>query len=605
MTANKGVTWDLSSFYPAFGGPEMEAAKKQAAEGVAALNSAAGGLGTLSAANAAAWERIITDAEDLMVRTSHLGSYIGCLSAGDAANDAYAKERAALARLGAEFGKFDAVLLRAFRDVSDADFAAFAARDRLKDLSYLLGRTRERARYTMSLEQEKLAADLGVDGFHAWGRLYSQVTGKMEFEWTRPGGKPERTPISQWRALMSDVDREVGRAAFEGGNRAWAGIEDLCASALNAIAGTRITLNRYRGIPHFLDQPLFQAATDRRTLDAMYTAIYENIDVARDIFRVKARAMGRKGLALFEREAPLPLSDTTLVPWEQGADVVEKSFRAVYPALGEHFRHMVDRRWIESEVRPGKQPGAFCTGSHLTREQRVYMTFNGTLGDVRTLAHEVGHAWHNQVLREKRPFLRSYPATLAETASIFGEHIYSEGMYSDPGLSPAAKLAMLDAELSSAAVLLLDITTRFEFEKSFHEEREKAELSASRLKELMVATQKKVFGDAMAEGGEDPYFWASKLHFYMTGISFYNFPYTLGFLLARSLFLMLKREGPSFLPKYEEFLRLTGSDTVEGVVKRSLGADVTTPAFWADAVRSLAEPLALYRKLLPQAGFRA
>ncbi|MFC1679768.1 M3 family metallopeptidase [Elusimicrobiota bacterium] len=251
-----------------------------------------------------------------------------------------------------------------------------------------------------------------------------------------------------------------------------------------------------------------------------------------------------------------------------------------------------------SESRGGKRPGAFCTGSPVINEQRVFMTFNGALGDVTTLAHEVGHAFHGHLLRDLRPGAREYPMTLAETASIFGEHILAEGIYEDKEIGDDAKLLMLDGDLSGAAVLLLDITTRFEFEKKFHEERQKGEVSVTRLKELMVEAQRRIFGDALEEGGEDPYFWASKLHFYITDVTFYNFPYTFGFLMAKALFNLFKKEGAPFLPKYRDFLRLTGSDTVEGVARRSIGADVGDPAFWDESIRSLERPLKLYKKLL-------
>ncbi|MCU0726848.1 MAG: M3 family oligoendopeptidase [Planctomycetes bacterium] len=597
-----GVVWDLASFFPAFGGPEMAAFKERMKADVEDLSRRAADLGPLGAGNAAGWEHVLLDAEEFMTRASHIGSYVGCLRAGEAANEDYAQEQAALTKFFAEYGKFQADVLAAVKETSDADFDAFVARPKLATAAFTLRRMRETAKYTMPAEQEKLATDLAVDGFHSWGRLYSTVTGKLEFEWTHPDGTKRKTPFSQWRSLTSDVDRKVGRAAFEGGNRAMAAMEDMAAACLNAIAGTRLTLNRRRGWGHFLAPSLFQAAMERETLDAMYSAIRDNIEVARDIFRAKGHALGRKGIHMFEREAPLPLPDSARVKWQEGAAMVEKSFRSVYPGLAAYYRSMLERCWIESEVRPGKQPGAFCTGSPLTREQRVYMTFNGTLGDVRTLAHEVGHAWHTHVMKDLRPFNRGYPATLAETASTFGEHIYADGVYGDPAITEEAKLPMLDAELNGAAILLLDIMVRFEFEKRFHEEREKGEVSVSRLKELMVSTQREVLGDSLLPGGEDPYFWASKLHFYMTGITFYNYPYTVGFLLARSLWLRLSEEGPSFLPKYEEFLRLTGSDTVERSVRRAIGADTRDPAFWARAVRSLAEPLALYRKLLAAAG---
>ena len=157
---------------------------------------------------------------------------------------------------------------------------------------------------------------------------------------------------------------------------------------------------------------------------------------------------------------------------------------------------------------------------------------------------------------------------------------------------------MLDIEVGSAAIFLTDIPVRFEFEHAVYEERKSGELSVTQLKDLMAETQRNVFGDVLLPGGEDPYFWASKLHFYITGISFYNFPYTFGFLLSRGLFAAFQDEGPSFLPRYEEFLRLTGSDTAEGVAMKSIGQDLEKPDFWISAIRTLEEPLAQLGGLL-------
>ena len=593
-----GVNWNLTNFFPEFGGALMEEFKAKLYEDVERLQRLAGEAGALDGSSAGKWEEVILLSEDFGTRAGHILAYVGCLDSADATNDAYSQERAALGRLIAEYNKFDVDLAHAFKEAAQEDFDAFVARPKLEGLEFGLRRTRERAQYTMTQDQEKLCADLSIDGLNAWGRLYDRITGKLEFTVKYPDGTEETKPISQWRASMSDPDRARGRAAFDGGNEAWAKIADVCAAALNAIAGTRLTMNRYRGRKHFLDGPLFSAATTEETLDAMYAAIEANIDTAREIFRTKAKAIGQAGICFFERESPLPVETDEKISWESGVKMVDDAFAGVYPALTEYYRSVHDQRWIESELRPGKRPGAFCTGSPLLGEQRVYMTFNGTLSDVKTMAHEVGHAFHSHLLKEMRPGARGYPMTLAETASIFAEHILAEGIYSSGEVSDEQKLAMLDTDLCGAAILILDITVRFRFEKKFHEERAKGELSVSRFKELMVETQREVFGDALLPDGADPYFWASKLHFYITGVSFYNFPYTFGFLLARSLYTLMKKEGPSFLPKYEEFLRLTGSDTVEGVAKRAIGVDVTKPDFWAASLKSLEEPLKLYKKLL-------
>ncbi len=598
MSTKNGANWDVTSYFPVFNGPEMQSFKQALADDVKSIQGMASGIGEFSAATADAWEQVFLKAEDLGARLTHVFSYVHCLRSSDAANEAYAQELGQLYRLAAEFEKFDVDVLHAFKSAPDADFEAFVAREKLAPIAHSIRKGREKALHTMSREEERLAADLNLDGFHAWGRLYDTISSKLKFEMNFPDGKKETLPISQWRSLMSDSDREVGKAAFEGGNRAWEGIEDICAACLNSIAGTRLTLNKYRGIDHFLHQALFQSSIKKESLDAMYQAIYENIETAREILKAKASFMGQPGIHWFEREAPLPMKDSSRFSWEDGTALVAKSFATVYPNLARYFEESLKKQWVESEPRAGKVPGAFCTGTPVTKEQRVYMTFSGALSDVSTLAHEFGHAYHSHLLRNMRPAAQEYPMTLAETASIFAEHILADGVYADDSISNSQKLLMLDGDLCGAAVLLLDITVRFEFEKAFHEERVKGEVSVSRFKELMLETQKRVLGDALLPGSEDPMFWASKLHFYITGVSFYNFPYTFGFLLARALANLFHEQGASFLPKYEEFLMLTGSDTVENVVSRTIGEDITKPEFWAKSIKSIEEPLARYKALL-------
>jgi oligoendopeptidase F len=236
----------------------------------------------------------------------------------------------------------------------------------------------------------------------------------------------------------------------------------------------------------------------------------------------------------------------------------------------------------------------------LSKESRIFMTYNEALGDVLTLAHESGHAYHGYLMGNVRPYARGYPMTLAETASTFGENVLINGILDDAKVSDEQKALILDIELGHGAVYLLDIPVRYEFEKAFYEERAKGAVSVSRLKELMSQTQRRVLGDVLEPGGADPYFWASKLHFYITGITFYNFPYTFGYLLSRGLYAMFKKEGNGFLPKYEEFLRRAGSDTAENVVKQTVGRDIEKTEFWNEAIQSLAEPLEDLQATLPK-----
>ncbi len=595
------MTWDLASYFREFNCTEMLQFKEALHNDIDALQREAAALPALTKDNAHAWEHLLVRNEDLARRMSHLSSYISCLASADARNEVYLKEEASLARLRAEVAKIRIEFLRALKDASDEVFSSFAARPALADAQNYLNRLREEACRAMSPEEEILATDLGVDGIQAWGRLYNTISSKLEFDMVYPDGSRERVPMSQRRSLMDHCDRRVRKAAFEGGNEAWKTLEDVAAAALNAIAGTRLTLNRHRKVNHFLDIALFQAAINQKTLNAMLDALYANAKLARRILRLKATGMGQKAVAWYDLGAPLDLPDQDKLSWEIAKSTVAVSFTRAYPALGDFFqRQVLAQRWVDWEPRAGKRPGAFCTSSMLSKESRIFMTYNESLGDVLTLAHEAGHAFHGFLVRDLRPYSRIYPMTLAETASTFGELVLMNGLLDDPAVNDAQKARILDAEVGHGAIYLLDIPVRYEFEKAFYEERQGGELSVSRLKELMVDTQRRILGEVLEPGGEDPYFWASKLHFYITGLTFYNFPYTFGFLLSRGLYAMFNANGSEFLSQYEQFLRLAGSDTAENVVKRTLGRDLETPEFWSEAIQSLERPLSRLEALLPK-----
>jgi len=594
------MNWDLTSYFPRFDGPEMRRFKEALRRDIASLKDRAASLLPLNDENASGWEDVLTRNEALTRRMSHLSSYVSCLAASDGRNEDYLKEEATLASMRAELAKVRVELLRGVKETPDEIFASFIAQRSLDGAQNYLKRLREEARRAMSTEKEILATDLGLDGIQAWGRLYDKISSRLEFDMLYPDGNRERLPMSQRRSLLEHPDRRVRKAAFDGGNAAWQSVEDAAAAALNAIAGTRLTLNRHRGVGHFLDLALFQAAISAKTLDALFEALFAHLEIPRRILRLKAKSMGTNGVAWYNLGAPIDIPNRQPLSWDQAKDLVKNAFTRAYPTLGHFFQIEIDRNWIDWEPRAGKRPGAFCTSSMLSKESRVFMTYNETLGDVLTLAHESGHAFHGYMMREVRPYARIYPMTLAETASTFGELVLTHGLLEDPSISDAQKAMMLDVEVGHGAIYLLDIPVRFEFEKSFYEERKSGELSVSRLKELMIETQRRILGDVLEPGGEDPYFWASKLHFYITGLTFYNFPYTFGFLLSRGLFAMLKKEGKDFLPKYEEFLRLAGSDTAENVVQRTVGSDIGKPEFWSEAIQSLEEPFLRLEELLPK-----
>jgi oligoendopeptidase F len=602
------MRWDLTSFFPSFDSDERARFEAELARDVDALFAEVGALGPLGAETRAAWAAALVRWEGLLARLSHLSSYTTALASADP-EPRYRLAEARLDGVRATFEKVASGLRRALGDASETEARALGLEPSLSDAGFALERLRVEAATSMSAELEGLAADLGVDGIMGWGRLYDGLAARLCFTLRSPDGAAREVPMAQRRSLMADADRRVREAAFVAGNEAWRAVEDVAAAALNHIAGTRHTLYARRGVGHFLDVALRDAALSRRTLDAMMEAVRASAELPRRGLALKARAMGLPALAWFDLEAPLPLgasegpaTDGERVPFERALELVRGAFSRGYPALARHFDALLERRCVEAEPREGKRPGAYCTASDLTGEQRVYMTYQGSLGDLSTLAHEVGHAFHAEVMRDTRVLARQYPMTLAETASTFAEALLADGLLADPSLGPRRRALLLGEVVGAGASFLLDVPTRFAFEQAFYEERRAGELDAARLSQLMVEAQRASFGPVLAPGGEDPLFWASKLHFFIPDVAFYNFPYTFGFLLSRGLFAAFRAEGDAFLPRYEAFLRATGSGLAHEVARATLGRDLEAPEFWCQAIDTLRAPTDELEALLGSLG---
>ncbi len=599
--------WSLESWFDSFGSRDYDAFK---ADLVAELEAVRAAAESIPAGDSTALAGLVASYERLGERVGHLSAYLGCLSAADATDEAVKADEAWMATLHAGVEKLSATLRGALAKLDEAAFAALLKMPDVSGAEHAVGRLREAGRQQMSAELEALASDLNVDGLHAWGRLYDTLTGKMSFEMTFPDGHPETVEMSRRRALMSEPERALREAAFHAGQKPWLDHADTLAAGLNGIAGARLSLYAKRGLGHFLDTPLFDAAMSRASLEAMLEAIHTHIELPRRALRVAARLQGTPALHFFDLEAPqVAAPEQKPLTWDEACATVDRAFSTAYPALGDYFRRILaDRwievrriladRWIEAEPRTGKRPGAFCTGSRLKREERIYMTYHGTVHDMVTLAHEAGHAWHSCVLRPARSLAADYPMTLAETASNFAEMILLSGLLSDPALTPAMKAYLLDQEMLRAHAYLVNIPMRFEFEQAFYTERASGEVPVSRLNELMSLAQRKLYGDTLLPDGTDPMFWASKMHFFITGVSFYNFPYVFGYLLSQALFARFEAEGAAFLPRYEAFLALTGSASCEEVARRTLDADLTDPAFWSTALRAMEPKLQAYEGLV-------
>lgn len=585
------MDWDLSAYFPSFDDPTRQQFEAALASDIQATWEAAKSLPPLTSSSASSWEDWVLVFEGIGGRFSHLSSYVHALVSAEGHNPDYQDAEARLSTLGAAYAKLQAQLIAVLGAADAMTFAIWIDRVKLGSAAYHLKRLREQALRTMPPAQEELAADLGTDGIEAWGRLYDGVMSALTFRLEAPGQAPRELPFSARRSLMEGQDRDVRQAAFRAGNQALEPWLPTLSRALNHIAGTRLTLNRHRGVAHVLDVSTFDAGISRGTLDALFEAVERQIEVPRRVLRLKAQRQGTDRIAWYDIGAMLSVAPSPALVWSEAVNKVKVAFARQYPALESFFDHAIASNWVDHSSRPGKRPGAFCTSSALIGESRVFMTFGGTLADVSTLAHEMGHAFHGHVLRHSRPLASEYPMTLAESASIFAELVLVNGLLADASLSSEQHTALLAALVNDAPVFLLDVHTRYQFEREFYEERTRGEVRPERLSELMKEAQLRIFGDTLDPEGTDPYFWASKLHFFITGVSFYNYPYIFGYLLSRGLYAQFAREGRAFLQKYEQFLERSASEEPAVLARRVLGCDLERPEFWEQSIQSVLVPL--------------
>ncbi|MFT5150362.1 MAG: oligoendopeptidase F [Planctomycetota bacterium] len=584
-TATKAsADWDLTPYFSGFQAPDYAAFREVLEADYAAL----------AADNASVDAEFLLRIEDAMSRSRHLSSYLGCMSAADSRDEAVSRERAGMASVHAEGEKLMVRIRASFKAMPDTEFDALLADERLVPIRYALQRLRLQSQDTMTAELEELSADLGVTGISAWSRLYDNVSGKLEFSLDVPGQDSRQVSVAMTRSLLNSPDPAVRRATAVGSSAAWESVSDSISACLNSISGTRLQLYKRRGIDDFLKPALFQAGIERNTLDTMLGVVRERQGGIQEFLKRKAQRLGMDVLAFHDTGAPLAGGGDESIEWPQATERVFEAFGRSYPELADFAREAVDKRWIDYAPRDGKRPGAFCSSSYTIKESRVFMTYNGTGRDLQTLAHELGHAWHNCVMRDMRPWARGYPMTLAETASTFAERLMSDAQLERGDLTGEARLGLLDQRLSDASAMLLNIPMRFDFEKDLYERRAGGELSVSELCQMMIDAQIKNYGDALDPNQLDPWFWASKLHFYIGGLSFYNFPYTFGYLFSMGIFARAKAEGPSFLPVYEELLRRTASDPAELVAREVLGVDLGKPDFWNASIDLVDSDLKAY-----------
>ncbi len=524
------------------------------------------------------WSDFLAQLDAITRRGTDLDAFIGCHAAAAADNRVFQQFEAELSSLGPYRTRLASAIQFGLQAASDDQLnACCEANEGLGRVAYWLRDQRILARLRLPRDQEMLAAELDVDGLHAWGRLYDRVSGSLRIRVMEKGEVVERSP---GQVQFDSADRSVRENNYHASLTAWRSVADTCGDAINHISGTRLTKYRRLGLDDHLAAPLFYNRMQRETLQAMWSAVENRKEVLLGFLESKAQLLGLERLGWCDLQAPLPSPNAAGISYDAACDLIIESFTRFTPELGDFARKTIVERWIEVENRDGKRQGGFCTGFPGHRQSRIFMTYVGTLDSMSTLAHEIGHAYHSFVLREQPLYLQDYPMNLAETASTFAEAVLGEERLA-VSRDRHEQLGILDTMLSDAVSFLMNIHARFLFEDQFHRERSDGEVSSDRLSELMVESQKRAYLDALADDGWNDTFWISKLHFYISSLPFYNFPYTFGYLLSLGIYSLARDGGGSDFPsQYREFLLATGNRCTEDAVIDSFGYDLREPDFW-------------------------
>jgi oligoendopeptidase F len=575
-------TWDLDSLLPHPQTEGFSAKLSSFRSELARVAEESDRLPPLSRSNGAAgaWGEFLDRYAAVAAAASDLTSFVSCHAAAEAGNKQFQQLEATLASFEPDRERIATNVELALRELSADDLGAVsAAHPKLAENTFFLQDRRQRAGLRLPKELESLSADLAVDGIHAWGRLYDRVSGALRVRVMERGEIVEKSP---GQVSLDSPERAVRENNFYAADKSWTAVADTCADALNHIAGTRLTIYKRLGLTSHLDAPLRYNRMTAATLDAMWSAVTVRKRVLLKYLAKKAQLLGLDRLAWYDLSAPLPqaacLGEQAL-SYDHACGHVLDTFRGFSPSFGKFADKALSEKWLEVENRPGKRQGGFCTWFPTARQSRIFMTYTNSPDSMSTLAHELGHAYHSHVLKDRPFFLQDYPMNLAETASTFAEAVLNEERLK-AAASRDERLVLLDGMLGDAVAYLMSIHARFVFEDRFHVERATGEVPAARVSELMQAAQQDAFCDGLADDGWNPNFWISKLHFYISSLPFYNFPYTFGFLLSTGVYALAADFGGRFAERYERLLQGTGSLPTEQAVQSTLGYDLTEPTFW-------------------------
>jgi len=449
----------------------------------------------------------------------------------------------------------------------------------------------ESCNYKMSDEMEDLAYKMNLCGAQSWSRLQAGLSSNASIDF-----RGEKKTVIELRALATSPDREIRKEAYEKELEIWDLHKTAFAYSLNGVKGATLTLEKMRKWESPLIHSAFDARINMKVIDALISTLEKSLPIFTRYFDAKAKALGLKKLAFFDLFAPVG-ENTKRWEYEQTKDFIVKQYSLFNPAQGEFVKQAFENNWIDPEPRANKTGGAYDIYFPKVKQSRVFANYDYTYDSVSTLAHELGHAWHDRVVSNEEALTRSYPMTLAETASIFGEFIVFQGAIKES--SEKEQISLIESFLQGASQVCVDILCRFYFEREVFKRRQNGELMADEMSELMLECQKKTYGAGLDEKYLHKYMWAVKGHYYDEGFSFYNYPYAFGQLFGLGLYKKSQEDtsGIPFCDRFNKMLSLTGKQDAI-TIAATVGCDITSEKFWQGGMDMISEYINLFVSLV-------
>lgn len=471
---------------------------------------------------------------------------------------------------------------------------AFLNNDSVNEIKFTIEHARKKEDFLLTISEEKILEGFSIEGFHSWARLYTELSGSLIIDI-----EGQKMGLAQASNILFQSDKNHRKAAYRAINVAWEQHQNSAAAILNSLTGWRLENNRVRSKKremHYLDESCHEQNISRKTLETLIQTTYENRHIGHQALKLMALENGNSKLEPWDLLAPAPIkSNTSLISFPEAMDIITSAFQIFSPDMADFAKIMQNQCWIDATPSNNRASGAYCTYFERVREPRVFLTYDGSLKNLITLAHELGHAYHHWVMTDLKLSQTHYSACLAETASIFAETLVKDFLIEN-SKTHEEKKSILWQELESAATLLINIPARFEFERQMYQQRQHKTLSAADLKIINNQAWQYWYEDTLTEYNE--MFWASKLHFSKSRISFYNYPYLFGYLFSLGIYAKKNIEKVNFKKIYIDVLRDTGSMTAENLIQKHFNEDISEKSYWLNSLKIVEKSVVAYSNSL-------